>query len=74
MRSKALEVNLTDTQVHVVINKKYDVLLEIVKDYAGILKKMDAFLTELCSNPLVDQVGFELAYLAPLAGFWPDPG
>jgi pyruvate, orthophosphate dikinase len=48
MKSKALEVNLTDTKVHVVIEEKYNALLEIVNDYIGILKKMESFLVELC--------------------------
>jgi pyruvate,orthophosphate dikinase len=48
MRSKALEVNLTDTKVQVVIDEKYNVLLEIVNNYVGILKKMESFLIELC--------------------------
>ncbi|MCP3872714.1 MAG: pyruvate, phosphate dikinase [Desulfobacteraceae bacterium] len=50
MKSKALEVNLSDTQVDVVIDSKYDVFLDIVSSYVGILNRMNIFLKEL-SHP-----------------------
>ncbi len=50
MKSTALEVNLSDTMVDVVIDSKYEVLLEIVSSYVGILNRMSIFLKEL-SHP-----------------------
>ncbi|MCK4936870.1 MAG: hypothetical protein KAR84_08465, partial [Elusimicrobiales bacterium] len=50
MKSKALEVNLSDTKVDVLIDSKYQVFLEIVSSYVGILNRMNIFLKEL-SHP-----------------------
>jgi pyruvate,orthophosphate dikinase len=50
VKSKALEVNLSDTAVDVVVDPKYDVLLEIVADYVGIFNRMNLFLNEV-SHP-----------------------
>ncbi len=50
MKSTALEVNLSDTKIDVVIDPKYQVLLEIVSSYVGILNRMNIFLQEL-SHP-----------------------
>ena len=50
MKSRALEVNLSDTNVEVVIDAKYDVFIEIVSPYVGILNRMNIFLKEL-SHP-----------------------
>lgn len=50
MKSKALEVNLSDTRVEVGINEKYDVLLQTVSSYVGILSRMTTYLKEL-SHP-----------------------
>lgn len=50
MKSKALEVNLSDTMVDVIIDSKYEVFLEIVSSYVGILNRMNTFLKEL-SHP-----------------------
>nr|MDA8135144.1 pyruvate, phosphate dikinase [Desulfobacteraceae bacterium] len=50
MKSKALEINLSDTKVDVGIDEKYAVLLNIVSPYVGILKRMNIFLQEL-SHP-----------------------
>ncbi len=50
MKSKALEVNLSDTNVDVVVDSKYDVFVEIVSPYVGILNRMNIFLTEV-SHP-----------------------
>ncbi|MFO7749915.1 MAG: PEP/pyruvate-binding domain-containing protein [Desulfobacteraceae bacterium] len=53
MESNALEVNLFDTKVNVSIEEKYRVLQDIVSDYHGILKRMNAFLEEL-SHPYIN--------------------
>ncbi len=50
MKSKALEVNLSDTRVDVEIDPKYSILLEIVSSYVGIFNRMNTFLKEL-SHP-----------------------
>ena len=50
MKSSALEVNLSDTKVDVTINAKYEVFLDIVSSYVGILNRMNIFLKEL-SHP-----------------------
>jgi pyruvate, orthophosphate dikinase len=50
VKSKALEVNLSDTRVDVSIDEKYQVLLEIFDGYIGILNRMEIFLKEL-SHP-----------------------
>jgi pyruvate, orthophosphate dikinase len=50
VKSKALEVNLSDTRVDVSIDGKYQVLLEIFDGYVGILNRMEIFLKEL-SHP-----------------------
>jgi pyruvate,orthophosphate dikinase len=50
VKSTALEVNLSDTKIDVVIDPKYQVLLEIVSSYVGILNRMNIFLQEL-SHP-----------------------
>jgi len=50
VKSTALEVNLSDTKVDVVIDKKYEVFLQIVSSYVGVLNRMNIFLKEL-SHP-----------------------
>ncbi|MCA1792500.1 MAG: hypothetical protein LC660_01270, partial [Desulfobacteraceae bacterium] len=50
MKSKALEVNLSDTRVDVSIDEKFQVLLEIFDGYVGIVNRMEIFLKEL-SHP-----------------------
>ncbi|MBU1344564.1 MAG: pyruvate, phosphate dikinase [Proteobacteria bacterium] len=50
MKSTALEVNLSDTKVDVVIDSKYEVFLDIVSSYVGIKNRMSIFLQEL-SHP-----------------------
>jgi len=50
VKSKALEINLSDTKVDVGIDEKYAVLLNIVSSYVGILNRMNIFLQEL-SHP-----------------------
>lgn len=50
VKSKALEVNLSDTRSEVVIEEKYTLLLEIFDGYVGILNRLEIFLKEL-SHP-----------------------
>ncbi|MBU8910164.1 MAG: pyruvate, phosphate dikinase [Desulfobacterales bacterium] len=50
MKSKALEVNLSDTKVDVIVDSKYQVFLDIVSSYVGIKNRMKIFLKEL-SHP-----------------------
>ncbi len=50
MKSTALEVNLSDTKVDVIIDSKYQIFLDIVSSYVGILNRMNIFLEEL-SHP-----------------------
>ncbi|WP_291464082.1 hypothetical protein [Desulfobacula sp.] len=50
MKSGALEANLFDTKVDVIIDSKYQVFLDIVSSYVGILNRMNIFLKEL-SHP-----------------------
>ncbi len=50
MKSTALEVNLSDTKVDVVIDGKYTVFMDIVSPYVGISNRMKVFLEEL-SHP-----------------------
>ncbi len=51
MKSKALEVNLSDTRIDIDIDPDYGVLQEIASGYFGVLKRMNAYLREL-SHPL----------------------
>ena len=50
MKSTALEVNLSDTKVDVIIDSKYQIFIDIVSSYVGILNRMNIFLEEL-SHP-----------------------
>ena len=50
MKSTALEVNLSDTKVDVIIDPKYQAFLDIFSSYLGILNRMTIFLKEL-SHP-----------------------
>lgn len=50
MKPTALEVNLSDTMVDVIIDSKYEILLDIVSSYVGIFNRMNIFLEEL-SHP-----------------------
>jgi len=50
VKSQALEVNLSDTKVDIIIDSKYQVFLDIVSSYVGILNRMNIFLKEL-SHP-----------------------
>jgi pyruvate,orthophosphate dikinase len=50
VKSKALEINLSDTMVDVIIDSKYEIFLDIVSSYVGILNRMNIFLEEL-SHP-----------------------
>ena len=51
IKSKALEVNLADTQVDVTIDAKYSVLQEVFSKYYGLMDGLTTFLKEL-SHPL----------------------
>jgi len=48
VKSRALEINLSDTKVDVTIDAKYQVFLDIVSSYVGIKNRMNIFLKELC--------------------------
>ncbi len=50
MKSKALEVNLSDTRAEVAVDEQYELLLEFFKGYVGILNRLETFLKEL-SHP-----------------------
>ena len=50
MKSKALEVNLSDTRADVSIDVRYQFLMEVFQGYVGILNRMETFLKEL-SHP-----------------------
>ena len=50
MKSKALEVNLSDTRADVTINERYLLLLDFFKGYVGIINRLETFLKEL-SHP-----------------------
>lgn len=50
MKSKALEVNLSDTRAEVTIDDQYELLLEFFSGYVGILNRLETFLKEL-SHP-----------------------
>ena len=46
--SKALEVNLKDSRVEVVLDPKYQPLREITSEYFGLQEGLTAFLKEVC--------------------------
>jgi len=50
VKSRALEINLSDTKIDVTIDSKYQIFLDIVSSYVGIKNRMDIFLKEL-SHP-----------------------
>ncbi|MGD9826386.1 hypothetical protein, partial [Desulfobacter sp.] len=50
MKSKALEVNLSDTRADVTIDERYLLLLDFFKGYVGIVSRLETFLKEL-SHP-----------------------
>nr|WP_319495241.1 PEP/pyruvate-binding domain-containing protein [uncultured Desulfobacter sp.] len=50
MKSKALEVNLSDTRADVTIDDRYLLLLDFFKGYVGIVNRLETFLKEL-SHP-----------------------
>ncbi len=50
MKSKALEVNLSDTRAEVSIDARYQLLLDFFQGYVGILNRLETFLKEL-SHP-----------------------
>jgi len=50
VKSKALEVNLADYHVDVIIDTKYSVLQEVISKYYGLMEGLNIFLEEL-SHP-----------------------
>ena len=50
MKSKALEVNLSDTRAEVSIDEQYELLLTFFDGYVGIINRLETFLKEL-SHP-----------------------
>ncbi len=48
MPSKALEVNIASTRVDVTIEKRYEVLNEVMEKYYGVRKGLQTFLEEIC--------------------------
>ena len=50
MKSKALEVNLSDTRADVTIDPRYHLFLEFFDGYVGIVNRLETFLKEL-SHP-----------------------
>ena len=50
VKSKALEVNLSDTKADVTIDERYHLLLVVFSGYVGILNRLEVFLKEL-SHP-----------------------
>ncbi len=50
MKSKALEVNLSDTRAEVAIDQQYVLLLDFFQGYVGIVSRLETFLKEL-SHP-----------------------
>ena len=47
IKSKALEVNLADYHVDVVVDEKYSVLQEVMSKYYGLMEGLNTFLKEL---------------------------
>jgi pyruvate,orthophosphate dikinase len=47
-QSKALEVNLAMSRVQVTLDPKYDLLLEIISPYHGLMERLKTFLKECC--------------------------
>ena len=50
MKSKALEVNLSDTRADVTIDERYQLLISFFEGYVGIINRLETFLKEL-SHP-----------------------
>jgi len=50
VKSKALEVNLSDTRAEVSIDQQYELLLDFFDGYVGIVNRLETFLKEL-SHP-----------------------
>ena len=48
MPSKALEINLASSRVHVTVDPRYDVLRQVLDKYQGASEGMQTFLEELC--------------------------
>jgi len=48
MPPKALEVNIADSCVDVTVDKRYEILKEVMGEYYGLKKGVQTFLEELC--------------------------
>ena len=48
MPSKALEVNIALSQVCVVVDKRYEILNEVMEKFYGVRKGLQTFLEEMC--------------------------
>ena len=48
MSSKALEANIAESRVEIIVDPKYDVLKKVMEKYYGIRDGLQTFLEELC--------------------------
>ncbi len=48
MPSKALEVNIASSRVDITVDRRYDVLQEVMGRYHGVREGLQAFLKEIC--------------------------
>jgi pyruvate,orthophosphate dikinase len=48
MPSKALEVNIAYSRVDVSIDKRYEILQEVMGEYHGVRERLQSFLEEIC--------------------------
>jgi len=48
MPSKALEVNIAYSRVDVTVDKRYEILQEVMGEYYGVRERLQTFLEEIC--------------------------
>ncbi|MEA1866826.1 MAG: pyruvate, phosphate dikinase, partial [Thermodesulfobacteriota bacterium] len=48
MPSKALEVNIAYSRVDVTVDKRYEILQEVMGEYHGVRERLQTFLEEIC--------------------------
>jgi pyruvate, orthophosphate dikinase len=48
MSSKALEVNIAYSRVDVTVDKRYEILQEVMGEYHGVRERLQTFLEEIC--------------------------
>ncbi|MBW1828678.1 MAG: hypothetical protein JRI74_04595, partial [Deltaproteobacteria bacterium] len=48
MSSKALEANIAESRVEIIVDPKYDVLKKVMEKYYGIRDGLQTFIEELC--------------------------